>query len=192
MMHDIENSSGNNSNNSNSKRGEELGLLSFEADVMIIILSQFLTVYDVVKLDTAYCNKMQRAQLLSILSLKSIVYKHIHFSDSFTYIDKFMQWIGKRTIGLAGLSIEYKREYSKIFIPFGDTVDNHIKLSYLSDEGLVWLSHCTSLQSLDVSWCKNIHDISIVQIGRHCSNLKELDISFCTNITDISLVEIGR
>ena len=96
----------NNRNNNNEEK-EPLGLLSFGIDVMIIIL-KFLTLKDLGRIDTAYCNKNKRDQLLSILRNEiklSIVYDNINFDDSFKYIDSVMIWFGNRKINVLNLSI---------------------------------------------------------------------------------------
>jgi len=158
------NTTNSNNNNNEENEKEQLNLLSFAVDVMSIILAQFLTIKDIGKLDTAYCNKKKRDQLLLTLSNnESIVFDDIRFNKPFGSINDFMIWVSKRKINILELSIENKHfQY------------NH----YLTDDGLLGLSkHCNRLKSLNVSWCNKITDNSMIEIARNCNNLKSLNIS---------------
>jgi hypothetical protein len=89
----------------NDNTNEPFGLLSLSIDIMSIILTQFLTIYDIGNLDTAYCNKKKRIQLLNILSNnESIQYNHLIFNDSYKSIDNLLIWIGNRKIKILELS----------------------------------------------------------------------------------------
>jgi len=167
------NTSNIDTNEVNNNNKEPLGFLSFTIDVVSIILTQFLTIYDIGKLDTAYCNTMKREQLLSILSNHEfIVYDHSRFDESIKSIDKLMLWIGIRKINIAALTIEN---------------------SYLTDHGLLGLCrNYNNLQSLNISRCVHITDFSMIEISRSCNNLRSLTIYECDNITDTSINEIAR
>ena len=80
-----------------SSINDNLDVLTFALDVMSIILTQFLTIYDVGKLDTAYCNKTRRSQLLSLLSSMQPI-DHIHVHKSFRNVDSLFKWIGFRLL----------------------------------------------------------------------------------------------
>ena len=72
----------NNNTNEEENEIEPLGLLSISIDVMSIILTQCLTIYDIGNVDTAYCNKKKRIQLLSILSNNDYIqYNHLTFAQ---------------------------------------------------------------------------------------------------------------
>ena len=174
----------NNNDNTNEEKNEEenepFGLLSFSIDIMSIILTQFLTIYDIGKLDTAYCNKKKRNQLLSILSNnESIQYNHLTFNDSYKSIDNLLIWIGNRKIKIVEISNKDKSD--------------QFKSSFLTDDGLLGLSrHCIYLQSLNISKCDKLTDTGMIEISRNCIHLQSLDISRCYNITDTSMIEISR
>ena len=163
-----------NSNEENEEGNEPFHLLSFSIDIMSIILTQFLIFDDIGRLDTAYCNKKKRDQLLNILSNnESIVYDYLQFDDSFKSIDNLLIWIGKRRIGLLTLCVEYK------------DWDNH----NLSDNGLIGLSkHCNDLKSLNISSNK-ITDISLIEISRNCIHLMMMIIkSSALNVITVLMV----
>ena len=177
------NNKNNNNNNTNiindtNENKKLLDLLSFSIDIISIILIQFLTVKDVGNIDTAYCNKKKRDQLLNILSNnKYIFYNNLQLDESFTSINKLLIWFGNRKIKLLSLSNESTNRLC----------------SNLNDDGLLGLSrYCIHLQSLDISRCENISDTAMIEIGRNCIHLQSLDISQCYNITDTGMIEIGR
>ena len=91
-----------------SSINDNLDVLAFALDVMSIILTQFLTIYDVGKLDTAYCNKTRRSQLLSLLSSMQPI-DHIHVHKSFRNVDSLFRWIGIRRVTVKILSIDHGR-----------------------------------------------------------------------------------
>ena len=180
----------NNNDNTNEEENEPFGLLSFSIDIMSIILTQFLTIYDVGKLDTAYCNKKKRIQLLNILSNdESIQYNHLTFNDSNKLIDNLLIWIGNRKIKILELSNDEKPHLYNVLT--GDRLLGF--KSFLTDDGLLGLSrHCIHLKSLNISGCKNITDTSLTEIGRNSIHLKSLNISGCNSITDTVMIEISR
>jgi len=164
--------------NEDEKEREPFGILSFSIDIMSIILTQFLTIYDIGNLDTAYCNRKKRDQLLHILSNnESMQYNHLTFNNSNKSIDKLLIWIGNRKIKVLEVSKEEEILISQ----------------FLTNNGLLGLSrHCIHLQSLDISHCYDITDTGMIEIGRNCIHLQSLKICFCNNITDTSMIEIGR
>jgi len=86
-------------NEENDKNNNEpLTIFSLSLDVISIILSQFLTIFDVSKLDVAYCNRNYRSRLLSILSNNDYIrYDHIHLDNNLgRKINNAMIWLGKR------------------------------------------------------------------------------------------------
>ena len=167
-------SSNSNSINNNHNNEIEVDLLSFSLDIISIILMQFLTIYDIGKLDTAYCNRNKRDQLLNILSNnKYTVYDHLSFDNSYKSINKLLIWIGNKKIKILELSYEEKWWFK----------------DKLTDDGLLGLSrYCVHLKSLDISQCCKITDTGLIEISRNCVHLKSLDVSGCINITDIGLL----
>ena len=163
--HDVNN---NNNDDDTNEEKEQLALLSFSLDIMSIILMQFLTIYDIGKLDTAYCNRNKRDQLLNILSNnKYTVYDRLSFDKSYKSINKLLIWIGNRKIKILELSNE----------------DNDWVKENLTDNGLLGLSrYCIHLQSLNIRGCYNITDTAMIEISRNCIHLKSLGISGCNNI----------
>jgi len=52
-------------------------------------------------------------------------------------------------------------------------------------------SHCTGLQSLNVSGCDLLSDASIISISSHCTGLQSLNVSGCNHLTDASIISIS-
>ena len=147
----------NNDNDNKESKMEPLGLLSFAISIISIILKEFLTINDVGKLDTAYCNKKKRDQLLSLLSSNEcIAYDHLHLNKSFRSIDNMLIWIRRRGIQVLALTVDDKQ---------GSDNPNLTPTS----NGLLGLSR--QLQSLTIQKCNNITDTSMIEIGRNCTVL---------------------
>lgn len=84
---------------------EPLSLLSLKSDAIGLILSKFLTIHDVSKLDVAYCNYDKRSELLNILSNNPyITYDHITFDDTCKQVDNILIYIGTRKINISSIS----------------------------------------------------------------------------------------
>ena len=177
--------------------------MSLSTNVISLIIGKFLTMHDISKLDVAYCSKRQRKLLLDILSDNPcIVYDNIKLKGSSKYVNNAFIYIGSRKINVLKLSLN-------------DRVMG--QLTKLTNFGLIGLTgHCTRLQSLDISHsnitncgvfaialntkcslqsldmygCKNITDISVIQIAKHCPRLEQLDIRLC-KITDKSVIHIA-
>ena len=78
---------------------EPLHLLSLSNDGMgMVVIMNFLTIYDVSKLDVAYCNKQKRHKLLNILSDNPLITYDIKFQHRFKQFDSVLIWIGLRKI----------------------------------------------------------------------------------------------
>ena len=61
---------------------ESLGLLSLNTDNIGLILTKFLTIYDVGRIDTAHCNSKKRKHLLKSFSrIKVETYLAIQFAS---------------------------------------------------------------------------------------------------------------
>jgi F-box/leucine-rich repeat protein 2/20 len=43
--------------------------------------------------------------------------------------------------------------------------------------------NCTILENIDISWCKQLTNLSIIEISKYCLNLKSLKIDGCSKIT---------
>ena len=51
--------------------------------------------------------------------------------------------------------------------------------------------HCTGLQSLSLSWCREISDTGLITISLHCHELKSFKIDYCRQISDVSIISIS-
>ena len=50
----------------------------------------------------------------------------------------------------------------------------------------------SELQTLNLFYCSNITDASVLEVARRCSNLQTLNLFYCSNITDASVSEVAR
>jgi len=51
--------------------------------------------------------------------------------------------------------------------------------------------HCTGLQSLSLSDCREITDTGLIAISKHCYKLENLKVDCCDRITDASIISIS-
>ena len=190
---------------------EPLHFLSLSNDGIgsIIVVLKFLTIYDISKLDIAYCNHKLRIELLKTLSDNPLITYDIKFRERFEQFDCVLKWIGLRKINISELRMDGNKN------------------TLLTDAGLIGLArHCSSLRSLDVGACngmlefegvdritdegiielarqttsltsldisfRSCSDAGLFEIAKHCSSLQDLDISSCRMITDTGVIEIAK
>lgn len=164
------------SNDNVGSNEEALHLLSLSSDIINLIISM-LSIRELSRLDSAYCNHDKRKLFLDILSdNKCFSYGHIKFHNAFKYIDRELTWIGSRKINITSLSIGDDTTYTN---------------EYLTSNGLTGLSkHCSNLQTLYIRDCRNITDSSVIKIIKQCSNLRQLEIKNCKKITTKGIIDI--
>ncbi|MCL7034792.1 hypothetical protein MKW94_029062 [Papaver nudicaule] len=84
-------------------------------------------------------------------------------------------------------------EFSLIFSCFPSLTDISLKGSLISDKGLETLAKgCSSLETVNLSYCHSITDSGISSLIRNCSKLCSLSINYCRKITGIGFVECPK
>ena len=62
----------------------------------------------------------------------------------------------------------------------------------ITDTGIItFAQYCTGLTSLDLTNCYLITDISVKVIALYCTRLERLDLSYCSELTDDSIVSLS-
>jgi len=152
-------------------------LLSLPISVLSLILTSFLKIEDVSKLEASFCNDKRDALLRMLSDNKYIVYDHVILERKWTFLDRALIWIGKRKINIRNVSI-ISEEYG-----FGDN-------SNLTDNGLLGLSrHCANLQSFEVIGSYRMTPRGFAQFSNYCTNLESLNIGYCHCLTEISVID---
>jgi len=182
-------------------------------------LLHYLTVYDIVRLDTACMNHKYRPQVLDKISgviLTGDQYKSMKAS--------LYKWLGMRLIYLINMNLNFniltpsiikndyvdQLRYIQHVVMEGDMIDDDISIFILSqcpcllsldiyqddyqitDDTLQSIAeHCTGLQSLSISDCSEITDTGLMTISEHCPNLLSLKVYNCDQITDASIISIS-
>jgi len=182
-------------------------------------LLQYLTVHDIVRLDSACMNHKYRPQLLEKISgviltgdkdeyMKVSLYKwlgirriywinmNLNF-DRFTpssiendYMDQFRY---SQHVVMKGV----KRDDIAMFIISHSTCLQSIGISpgnyfQITDDTLQSIAeHCTGLQSLSLNYCRLITDTGLITISEHCPNLQSIKIYECHQITYASIISIS-
>ena len=177
----------------------------------IVVVLKFLTIYDVSKLDVAYCNHEKRHELLEILSDNPLIIYDIKFHGSFEQFDCVLKWIGLRNINISELNMGshcYRNSYltdagliglamhcgslRSLNIGACNSMLEYEGVCRITDTGIIELArHCTSLQSLDISY-RSLSDTGLIELAKHCTSLQSLDIGSCKRITDAGLIGIAR
>ena len=190
---------------------EPLHFLSLSNDGIgsIIVVLKFLTIYDISKLDIAYCNHKLRIELLKTLSDNPLITYDIKFRESFEQFDCVLKWIGLRKINISELRMDgYKnslltdagliglaRHCSSLRLLDVGACNSMLEfegVDRITDEGIIELARqTTSLTSLDISY-RSCSDAGLIEIAKHCSSLTSLDISSCRMITDTGVIEIAK
>jgi len=184
-------------------------------------LMHYLTVYDIVRLDTAYMNHKYRPQLLDKISGVILT------GDKDKDIKASFKWLGMRRIYFINMNLDFNiltpsiiennyvdqfrythhiimsgliTDDIAMFIishsPFLQSIDISHDYRYVScqftDDTLQSIAeHCTGLQSLSISNCRLITDTGLITISTHCPNLVSLKVNDCYLITDASILSIS-
>jgi len=62
----------------------------------------------------------------------------------------------------------------------------------ITDSGVITISeHCTGLQTLNLQGCHQITDASIISISTYCTGLQSLNLLECLQITDAGIISIS-
>lgn len=139
-------------------------VLDLVTDVLKGVVSKWLDVSDMVRLDTAVCQRKYRHKYLSCLSDKAI-------SMSRMSLECF-QWFHARRISLRSVSI----------------LDSEITDQFVLQASAYW----RSLLVLDLSHAYNITDAAIKVVSQQCKSLTTLDLRECSLITNKSLYYLSK
>ena len=191
-------------------------------------LLPYLTVHDIVKLDSACMNHNYRPQLMEKISGVILLGDK---DDEYMKASLF-KWLGIRRIYLIEMNLRFEDNssfassmenlyvnqfrYTQHVIMRGTIRDDmaililshclfllsiDISESYDDDESSPQITdhtlqsiaeHCTGrLQSLSLSYCREITDTGVITISEHCTNLKSLNLGDCCEITDASIISIS-
>ena len=82
---------------------------------------------------------------------------------------RWIEWLNTSGVEELKLPADYKQ--------FPRSVTDEEMLIMFGGERL------SNLQSLDLRYCKNITDASVMEVARQCSNLQTLNLEGCRNIT---------
>ena len=177
---------------------------------------QFLTVYDIKKLDNACMNHKYRLQLLE--KIRGVII----LEDKNEYMKtSVFKWLGMRQIYLIKMMITpfiLKNNYVDQFgythhvvmrgmitddmaifiishcpcllsISVGDCIRSDPQITDHTLQSIA--EHCIGLQSLSLSFCEDIRDTGLITISERCTNLKSLNLCDCNQITDASIISIS-
>ena len=70
---------------------------------------------------------------------------------------------------------------------------NYQETSVVTDERFKrFIEQFPRLTSINLSWCDNITDTSVIEITKRCLQLRSINLSDCDKITDASVIEIAK
>ena len=183
--------------NLNSELENKLLLLDFPTALSSHIYSTFLSQIDIVRIDTAVCNRSKRCYFLEQIKCSERYREYCKVGN-----DQFY-WIFKRNIEIKYLSLSNNKCFNVnecIIYLSPDILRNleYIDLSgcayYLSDYFMnALISGCNShnIVYLNISHCDNISDHSMVPTIMKCESLTHLDISYCVKLSPDTLKAIA-
>ena len=165
-------------------------------------LLQYLTVYDIVKLDNVCMNHKYRPHLLEKISGVIL----LEDKDKSMTASLF-KWLGMRRIYLLKMKIvvyDFHPRPSSIENNYVDqfryTQNIEFRGSIRDDMAIFIISHCPCLLLIELSRSHNYHSSSHPQItghtlqsiAEHCTRLQSLSLRHCDEITDAGLVIISE
>ena len=163
---------------------------------------QFLTVYDIKKLDNACMNHEYRLQLLEKISGVIL----LGDKDNFMKASLF-QWLGMRRIYLINMKIVeivdddddddscYAVNMENNYVDQFRFIQHLVMIGAIRDDMAIFIiSHCPCLLSIDISAenCdEQVTDHTLQSIAEHCTGrLQSLSLSYCDVITDTGLITL--
>ncbi|MCL7037965.1 hypothetical protein MKW94_029446 [Papaver nudicaule] len=135
-----------------------------------------------------FCKLLTRFQHLKCLSLTG----HPKITDSGLSKPPFYE------SELQCLRLDYCSEYSNVelslmFSWFPRLIDASLKCCSITDKGLEALAKCcSSLETVELSWCHSITDSGISSLFQKCVNLGSLRVRYCSKITGIGFLECQK
>jgi len=196
-------------------------MMKLPDDIVRLELLQYLTVHDIVRLDTACMNHKYRHQLLDKISGVILI------GDKDEYMKaSLFKWLGMRRIYWINMYLHFDNlipssiennyvdqfRYSRHLIMTGSIRDDIAMLIIshspclksigisendydgfqITDLTLQSIAeHCTGLESLSLSYCRVITDTGLITISEHRPNLQSLKARSCDLISDISIISIS-
>ena len=171
------------------------------SDLSVDILTSWLCIEDVSRLDIAICSRDQRKDFLYAISSEV----ELAVFDGFKkYNSGFLIWLDIRRVYINRFILPDMLNESSIthfktlmertghLITEVHTVDS-VDYARITDTTIVRIAYnCPSLQSLSLNSCFNITDTAIIKISENCLSLQSLSLNCCYNITDTAIIRIAE
>jgi hypothetical protein len=149
--------------------------MSYESDVLgcfvpnaqlSLIFSDYLSVVDIPRFDTAICNRSRRPQFLQIIRSESCV------------------WLGnkERNFNCNAIIWLYNRSI-KI---------RHLKCGGITNDTALMIGRFGGCVHWLLIYGSMINNISMMKIIKGCPNLRSFNLSECKEITDLSIVALSE
>ena len=176
-------------------------MMNLPDDMFRLELLPYLTVDDIVKLDSACVNHKYRPQLLDKISGLIL----LGDKDESLKVSLF-EWLGIRRIYLINMNLDFEDDSYFSCTIENDYVDQfrytqHVVMrGHIRGDDMVKfiISHCLYLLSIDISEFHDDESSSILtdhtlqSIAEHCTGLQSLSLSDCWELTEAGLVAISE
>ncbi|KAK2574109.1 putative RNA-binding protein EEED8.10 [Acropora cervicornis] len=123
----------------------------------------------------------------------TLTQRELDLSNNYVVDDSVLYSIGRNCIHLISLNVE-SCQVGVTNAGLHSLVScyqlSSLSISYVSkitDEGIIQLAACGSLERVVARGCTGLADMSIESLLKHCRNLTVLDVSGCSGITNCSL-----
>ena len=177
-------------------------MMKLPDDVFRHVLLPYLSLNDLGRLDDMCMNHEYRPQVLD--KMRGVII--MGDGEDLCMNASLFRWLGLRGIYVCSMRfIEDSDDDDDVVdaIPIillqNDYVDQfrytqHLEMRGRSirDASIISIStHCTGLQSLNVSRCTLLTDASIISISTHWTGLQSLNVSSCSQLTDASIISVS-
>ena len=162
-------------------------------------LLPYLTVNDIVKLDSACLNHKDRSQLLEKIN------GVILLGDKNTFMKaSLFKWLDIRRIYLINMYLDFEDDNSFSSHMENNYVDQFRYTQYVEmresirdDTAIFIISHCQCLLSIVIGYddqppYPQVTDHTLQSIAEHCTRLQSLSLRSCWEITDSGLITISE
>jgi len=162
---------------------QQCWIVKLTPDTFSSISSQWLTLSEFCRLDSAFCHSELRPQFKQCVQQNCILFTQPTASE--LKIQPFIHWIMSRQIRLDRLNLNYRKIDVQLLIMYlkvsGDSLRSidFAGANYLTEDCVgTMIQCCPNLEVLSCWYCSNVAVDFVGSLFSHCTALRELDLSF--------------
>ena len=165
---------------------------NISTNVTVDILSEFLDIKSLCKLDTSICNKYDRPKLLNYYKYDGFIVQNNNW-----YLSKYLAWVEFKQIKINILFISANNlQIEKLQFTLYKIRTIKCTCDYTDLNILELVNKCPQLSSLTIScsYTSKITDLSLVNLSYKCLKLTSINIDCSINkkITDYGIISLAN